>query len=46
MEGRALPTRSTSGLPGRPESQNLADILERLVAVREMAVEETYGEPG
>ena len=31
MEGRALPTRSTSGLPGRPESQNLADILERVL---------------
>src|SRR3954447_11488037 len=31
VEGRALPTHSTSGLPGRPESQNLADILERVL---------------
>ena len=32
MEERGLPTRSTSPLPGRPESQtNLADILERVL---------------
>jgi len=31
VEGRPLPTRSTSGLPGRPESQSLADILERVL---------------
>ena len=31
MEERGLPTRSTSALPGRPESQNLADILERVL---------------
>ena len=31
-EGRPLPARSTSGLPGRPEPQaNLADILERVL---------------
>jgi hypothetical protein len=31
VEGRPLPTRSASGLPGRPEPQNLADILERVL---------------
>ena len=32
MEERGLPTRSTSPLPGRPDSQtNLADILERVL---------------
>jgi hypothetical protein len=32
VEERELPTRSTSSLPGRPESQtNLADILERVL---------------
>jgi hypothetical protein len=32
VEERGLPTRSTSPLPGRPESQtNLADILERVL---------------
>jgi hypothetical protein len=30
--GSSLPSRSTAGLPGRPESQaNLADILERVL---------------
>jgi gas vesicle protein GvpA/GvpJ/GvpM family len=31
MEESSLPTRSSSPLPGRPESQNLADILERVL---------------
>jgi hypothetical protein len=32
MEGSYLPSRSSGGLPGRPtESQNLADILERVL---------------
>ena len=32
MEGSGLPTRSSSPLPGRPDSQtNLADILERVL---------------
>ena len=31
MEGSALPSRQASALPGRPESQNLADILERVL---------------
>jgi gas vesicle protein GvpA/GvpJ/GvpM family len=32
VEGRPLPARSTSPLPGRPEPQtNLADILERVL---------------
>jgi hypothetical protein len=31
VEGRPLPARSTNPLPGRPESQSLADILERVL---------------
>jgi hypothetical protein len=31
MEERSLQIRSSGGLPGRPESQNLADILERVL---------------
>lgn len=31
MEQSAVPTRSVSGLPGRPPQQNLADILERVL---------------
>ena len=32
LEGRSLPARSSSPLPGRPETQtNLADILERVL---------------
>jgi hypothetical protein len=31
MEGSRLPSRGTNSLPGRPESQNLADILERVL---------------
>jgi hypothetical protein len=31
MEGSRLPSRAPSALPGRPESQNLADILERVL---------------
>jgi hypothetical protein len=31
MEGSGLPSRPASGLPGRSESQNLADILERVL---------------
>ena len=31
MEGSGLPSRQASALPGRPESQNLADILERVL---------------
>jgi hypothetical protein len=31
MEGSRLPSRASNPLPGRPESQNLADILERVL---------------
>jgi hypothetical protein len=31
MESSRLPTRAPSALPGRPESQSLADILERVL---------------
>jgi hypothetical protein len=31
MEGSRLPSRAPSALPGHPESQNLADILERVL---------------
>jgi hypothetical protein len=31
MEGSRLPNRSVSPLPGRPETTNLADILERVL---------------
>jgi hypothetical protein len=31
MEHSSVPARTTSGLPGRPPQQNLADILERVL---------------
>ena len=31
MEGSSVPARRSAGLPGRPETTNLADILERVL---------------